>query len=614
MTLKMRVRKQKLALGRGVSIALAAALCISGCGGGGTTGGSTPLGGSPSPSASQSAGPINSQPSASPSGSPQSAYACPASAPASVARGGTASSEDIRRMPSPGDAFSEAGEAGRLAVTYDRSDAGRAVARGEAAAGVRFEREFVFPRLGLVTRIVTVTPAAAAHAAALLRAQPGVRAVAPVGGRRYPLTVAQPLFPSDPYFNGFATTLPPAPGATAPPPTFHVAPFDESANVPGQWDMHAVRLEYAFAYSRTGNEVPANPGALGTPSVKVAIIDTGEDAAHPDLGPKIAYQKCFITSPQGATSTGGFANDPQGHGTDVAGLAAAETGNAFGFAAAGGNVRIAAYRVFPTPDDSCASETLKDTQCGASPLDIAAAIEDAVAQKAGVISLSLGGSPCNGGQDPDAVEGQAVADAIAAGKIIIAAAGNSATAALDSPACDPGVIAVGATALADGQPNGAGNSNGSAASPIEYVASYSNYGSPGAKPKNASAWGIVAPGGDPQNAYDADDLHWVENIWTTTPFMSSAADTNFAGSCQSDYGTIGPIDCKILIAGTSQAAPHVAGVAALVLSVNASYQSAAAMKGLLCSTADDIGDIKEGCGRLNAYRAMAKALGDPAPP
>jgi hypothetical protein len=37
------------------------------------------------------------------------------------------------------------------------------------------------------------------------------------------------------------------------------------------------------------------------------------------------------------------------------------------------------------------------------------------------------------------------------------------------------------------------------------------------------------------------------------------------------------------------------------------------MKQLLCLTADDLGDSHQGCGRLNVYRAMAKALGDTAP-
>ncbi len=62
------------------------------------------------------------------------------------------------------------------------------------------------------------------------------------------------------------------------------------------------------------------------------------------------------------------------------------------------------------------------------------------------------------------------------------------------------------------------------------------------------------------------------------------------------------------------ATPHVAGAAALILAVNASYQSPAAMKQLLCQSADDISDSHQGCGRLNVYRAMATAIGDTSPP
>jgi subtilisin family serine protease len=60
--------------------------------------------------------------------------------------------------------------------------------------------------------------------------------------------------------------------------------------------------------------------------------------------------------------------------------------------------------------------------------------------------------------------------------------------------------------------------------------------------------------------------------------------------------------------------PHVAGAAALILSVNPAYQSPTAMKQLLCSYADDIGDPNQGCGRLNVYTAMAHAIGDSHPP
>ncbi len=38
------------------------------------------------------------------------------------------------------------------------------------------------------------------------------------------------------------------------------------------------------------------------------------------------------------------------------------------------------------------------------------------------------------------------------------------------------------------------------------------------------------------------------------------------------------------------------------------------MKNLLCTTADSISDANQGCGRLDAYTAVATALNDPTPP
>jgi hypothetical protein len=63
------------------------------------------------------------------------------------------------------------------------------------------------------------------------------------------------------------------------------------------------------------------------------------------------------------------------------------------------------------------------------------------------------------------------------------------------------------------------------------------------------------------------------------------------------------------------ATPHVAGAAALIIAATGGsgsiYQSPSAMKALLCTTADNISDSHQGCGRLNVYNAMGLALNDP---
>jgi subtilisin family serine protease len=519
-------------------------------------------------------------------------------------------------------------QTGLLAVTYSSgtTSGSRAttVASREQAAGGTMVNQLAFAQTGKVIHILSVPAAQMTTAAATLRSQSGVESVAPTGLRRYTTAVTTPYFPNDPYFNGFTAPQNTLAGNAAP-TTFQIAPFEESSAVPGQWDMHAIGLEHAMGYSQAGNGSGiTNSNALGSSSVKIAIIDTGEDPNHPELASKISYQRCFITNAAGtAQSTSNFETDPLGHGTDVAGIAAAATGNGLGFTGVGGNVMIAAYRVFPTPDDNCSSETSTDPQCGSSTADIAAAINDAVAQHVDVISMSLGGDDCTSpGVDSDPVEGAAVANAIAAGIVVVAASGNSGGSGVTTPACDTGVIAAGATALADGTPNGSGNSLGTANAPVEYVASYTQFGTTNSI-RSDSSWGIVAPGGDPSSsATDNDNLHWIENIWTSTPYTSSSSDTNFTGECTADYGgTSNTTDCRTLIAGTSMATPHVAGAAALILSAtggaSSPYHTSAAMKTLLCSTADDLGGTSaaiQGCGRLNVYTAMATALHDPVLP
>jgi subtilisin family serine protease len=585
-------------------VALVLVVALASCGGGGSGSSSVvaPIAATPTPAASPTSGPTTSPVNS-------AAYTCPTSdAAAAVARSAGAS-ETVRQRLARAPRASQP-SASLLAVTYDRSTLTRSAASvtaKEQSLGASVVRTLDFPHVGRTAHILSVPAANAATIAASLRAQAGVASVGVTGYRRHSAGVSSRFYTNDPYFAGFAA------GGT-----FHVAPYAESATIPGQWDMHAIGLDSAFAYAQAGNGSGiVNAAALGSPNVKVAIIDTGEDTTHPELSGKIVYQRCFITGPTAVQSTSNFTTDPQGHGTNVAGIAGGATNNGFGFAGTGGNVSLYGYRVFPTPDDTCASDTSTSPQCSTDTADIAAAIEDAINKGVNVISMSLGGDSCTNGQDNDTVEGAAVADAIAANVVVVAAAGNDSNPPLEAPACDPGVIAVGASALGDGQPNGT-SSVGSASAPVEYVASYSDSGTPAVAAKSASAWGIVAPGGDPNGNTDPDDLHWIEHIWTSTPFQSSPSDTTFAGSCTDDYpnsnSTTPPVDCRTQIAGTSQATPHVAGAAALILSVSPAYQNPTLMKTLLCTTADDIADPHEGCGRLNIYRAMAKALNDPNPP
>ncbi|HTV93414.1 MAG TPA: S8 family serine peptidase, partial [Verrucomicrobiae bacterium] len=564
-------------------------VALTACGGGGG-GSSTPATAAPTPTASPAA----------------DAFTCPTSdTQLATTRGGASGiAGEARRGVRKGGATQSSS---MLAVSYRTAaiaNPASSIDARVASLGAAKVSEYAYPKLGLATRVLHVTPSTMSRVTSTLRATPGVVSVAPTR-RLSALAVTKPYLGTDPYFDG---------------QNGQSAPLYQNATTGGQWDMHIVQLEYALGYSQQGNgsSVLVNTNALGSNDVKLAIIDTGEDVTHPELKlASIVRTECFITNEAGtAQSTGTFVTDGFGHGTDVTGIAVANANNGYGFIGDGSNVSLMLYRVFPTPDDNCTNDTTTDAQCSAADTDIASAIDDAVAHGANVISMSLGGGECqSAGTDPDPVEGNAVANAIANSVIVVAASGNGGGSGVEAPACDAGVIAVGATGYWDGQPNGSnytGGNTGGVNGATEYVTSYTQYGTT-TSPGLITNWGIVAPGGDPSNADTTSSttnyLHWIENIWTTTPYQSSSTDENFVGSCDGgEFNETG--NCRTLIAGTSMATPHVAGAAALVLSVNGAYQSPLKMFQLLCSTADNIGDLHQGCGRLNVYRAVGTALGD----
>ncbi|HEX5274075.1 MAG TPA: S8 family serine peptidase [Candidatus Rubrimentiphilum sp.] len=320
---------------------------------------------------------------------------------------------------------------------------------------------------------------------------------------------------------------------------------------PFQWDLTVIHAPQAWAITK------------GNPSIDVAVVDTGFDARHPDIAGKVDYAESDIFG----VTTPGFdaAQDLIGHGTNVSGIIAAMTDNGIGYAGTAYNVRLQEYNVFNG-----------DAASGA---DVALAVSHAAAHAARVINLSIGA-----GVFIDAGMYAAIQAAIARGVIVVAAAGNQGLSIMEEPAADPGVIAVGASAIDD---RGTGDLSGAS----EYVASYSNYG---------PLMTLLAPGGDPAGSSDTDYLHRVNNLWTSTE--------------NGEICTITPADgCGYRgSAGTSMAAPHVTAAVALMLSVDPQLTPGKAAQ-ILRTSADDIGDSKQGAGRLNVDRAVSAAAGLPQP-
>ena len=447
---------------------------------------------------------------------------------------------------------------GVLTVRYASDDGARAIDSAAAAVAGR-TTDARFDSLGLRARVVSVDPARVQEAITRLQHTPGVISVERAQYRRLMAAVNV----NDPYYKGFG------PGA----------PYFATSDTPGQWDMHVINVGTAWGFY---NSLPA----VGAP---IAVIDTGVDVTHPDLaGGKIIRQACFVTFPTtAAQTTSGFAIDTDGHGTNVAGIADADTNNSFGFAGVAFDAPLLAYRIFPTTPAGGCEVSSPPAQCDTTNVDEVSAINDAVSHGAKVINLSLGANgPLSKCQD--SLEENAIESAISHGVVVVAAAGNESANSLDCPGAYPGVIAAGAEG-----PTGSADSN----SDTQAVAPYSNWVS-ASGPGGGGAY-LIAPGGVANSGSDSNDLHFVENI--TSSQMADASQfctTDHAGAAN---------DCRGGFAGTSQATPHVAGVASLILGLKPNLTPAQVASDI-CSTAHSIGSTKQGCGLVDAGAAVAKAL------
>jgi thermitase len=161
-------------------------------------------------------------------------------------------------------------------------------------------------------------------------------------------------------------------------------------------------------------------------TVRIAILDSGVDASHPDLAAKLVAAANFTAS----NST----DDQSGHGTHVAGIAAASFNNGVGIAGMAPNARLMNVKVLAV---DATGRTLGD--CAG----VSNGIVWATDHGANVLNLSLGSNaPCQ-------AMALAVSYAFSHGALVVAAAGNDGTTVPHYPAAYPDVLSVAATDGAD---------------------------------------------------------------------------------------------------------------------------------------------------------------------
>lgn len=348
-------------------------------------------------------------------------------------------------------------------------------------------------------------------------------------------------------FNGFSINIPP-----------HLV--SEIENIPGIKKVHKNKRVKALLMDSVpliqegilagqldeqGNDctVSGLPCLTGE-GVTIAIIDTGVDYTHSDLGGCLGGG-CKVIDGYDFHNYNDDPMDDHGHGTHCAATAAGN-GALKGVAP---EANILAYKV------------LGSTGSGSSD-NVIAGIEQAVIDGADILSLSLGG-----GGNPDDPSSQAVDNAVLSGAVVIVAAGNDGPSeeTIGSPGTARKAITVGSTTK------------------LDLISWFSSRGLVVWVDENNDEQAIlkpdiVAPGG------------------TTGGFEYCNSETMFE-----DYICAAWLNnAHVAISGTSMATPHVAGAVALLKQKNTDW-SPEEIKNSLKYTAIDLNlpPIFQGSGRIN---------------
>jgi subtilisin family serine protease len=330
--------------------------------------------------------------------------------------------------------------------------------------------------------------------------------------------------------------------------------------------------------------------ATGSRSVLVAVVDNGIRFDHPAMGVGAASNLThdgynFVTGGdrlsapepvcQGGTTTlpeAGPGADPTqpddliwfgdcwyrntlgNHGLHVAGTIGAVGNDGIGIAGLNWQVSIRPVRVLDITGSGSYFDIAQGVLYAAGLPASNGTTTVQAATRAAIINMSLGGSATS------SVLANAITAATNAGSLIVASAGNGETFSPSYPAAYPEVLAV------------------SAVGPDLSISSYTNVGG------NVS---LAAPGGN---------------------FRSSGS----SGVASSVWDYVANAPTYAYYEGTSMSAPHVTGVAALVLAANPGLTNAQ-LRSRLQSTAVHVGapgrNDQYGYGIVNAYNALTNSTG-----
>lgn len=253
-----------------------------------------------------------------------------------------------------------------------------------------------------------------------------------------------------------------------------------------QWGMTDLQVEDAW-------EIATGDG------VDIAIVDTGVRASHPDLEQRICGGAAFLRNAVNPV-IGGGAVDGNGHGTHVAGTAAAAAFDLVGVVGVAPEAGIIPVRVLGNNGSGFTS-------------DVAKGIIWAVDHGADVVNLSLGG--------PDSSDvSAAVSYAISQGVVVVAAAGNDGVFSQPNyPAAIPAVLAVASY-----------DSN-------RVISSFSSHG---------AYVDVAAPGGNILSTSGHGSWTWKSGTSMATPHVAGIA----ALLLESEPG-LSPLDVRLRIEGTA---------------------------------------------------------------